>query len=115
MIHCESYLLLLAGEVVGGLQSASHTLLDRSVAAVIGGEDRVLEASRVQKLNVELAVLALLGDGNTGADGGNVGVEDQGHDGAVIRDLGTDSALRASSSTIGDTLDGDLLCVRDKD
>jgi hypothetical protein len=102
----------LTREVVGGLEGAGDALLDGRVAAVVGGQDRVLEASGVLDINVELAVLALLGDGDAGADGGDVGVEDEGHDGAVTRDLGAHGALRASGSTIADTSDQDLSLVR---
>jgi hypothetical protein len=98
----------LTREVVGRLEGTGDTLLDGRVTAVVGGQDGVLEASGVQKLDVELAVLALLGDGDAGADGSDVGVEDEGDDGTVARDLGAHGSLRTSSSSIADTLDGDL-------
>jgi hypothetical protein len=106
-----TYLRSLTREVVGGLKGSGDTLLDVGVAAVIGGQDRVLEAAGVEEVDVELAVLALLGDGNTGADGGNVRVEDERHDAAVGRDLGAHGALGAAGSTIADTPDGDLVCI----
>jgi len=103
-----AYLSGLAREVVGGLESARDALLDGGVTAVVGGQDRVLEASGVLEVNVELAVLALLGDGDARAGGCDVRVEDEGDNGAVRRDLGAHGALRTSSSSIADTLDGDL-------
>jgi hypothetical protein len=103
---------LLPGEVVGGLEGAGDTLLDGSVAAVVGGQDRVLEASRILDVDVELAVLALLSESDTRAGGGDVGVEDESHDAAIIRDLGAHSALRTSGSAIADTADLDLWWVR---
>jgi hypothetical protein len=108
----ETYLSSLTGEVVGGLEGAGDALLDGRVAAVVGRQDRVLEAAGVLHVDVKLAVLALLGDGDAGADGGNVRVEDEGHDGAVGRDLGAHGALGASGSTIADTSDQDLSLVR---
>jgi hypothetical protein len=61
-----TYLFSLTREVVGGLQGTSDALLDGRVAAVVGRQDGVLEASGVLNVDVELAVLALLGNGNTG-------------------------------------------------
>jgi len=101
-------LISLSREVVGALQGTSNTLLDAGVTTVIGRQDGVLEATRVQDVDVELAVLALLGDSDAGADGGNVGVEDEGQDAPVRRDLGANGALGAASSSIGDTADLDL-------
>lgn len=105
------YLGALAREVVGGLESTSDTLLEGSITAVIGGQDGVLEATRVPDVDVQLAVLAGVGQSNAGANGGDVGIEDEGDDGAVRRDLAAHAALRTAASTIGDTLNGDLLCV----
>ena len=95
-------------EVVGGLEGSGNTLLDGRVTTVVGRQDGVLEASGVLKVDVELAVLALLGDGNAGADGGNVRVEDEGDDAAVARDLRAHGALRTPSAAIADTSDLDL-------
>lgn len=106
-----SYLSRLAGEVVGRLERAADTLLQRGVATVVGTEDGVLEAAGVLDVDVQLAVLAGLGDGDTGADGGDIGVEDEGDDGPVRGDLGADTALGAASSTIGHAADGDLVLV----
>jgi hypothetical protein len=103
-----SYLSLLAGEVVGGLESSSDASLDGSIATVIGRQDRVLEAAGVLNVDIELAVLALLSHGNAGADGRDVRIEDQGDDAAVIGELGSHSSLGASGATILNALDGDL-------
>lgn len=103
-----TYLSSLTREVVGGLEGTSNALLDGRVAAVISRKDGVLEAARVLKVNVKLAVLALLGNGDTGANRGNVRVEDEGNDAAVGRDLGAHGSLRASGSAIADTSDLDL-------
>src|SRR5689334_13796255 len=110
-----TYLSSLSGEVVGALQGTGNTLLDAGVATVIGRQDGVLEATGVQDVNIELAVLALLSDGDAGADGGDVGVEDESHDAPVGGDLGADGALGAAGSTIGDTADLDLFEVISKD
>ena len=106
-----TYLFSLTREVVGRLQGTSDARLDRRVAAVVGRQDGVLEASRVLNVDIELAVLALLGNGNTGADGRNVGVEDEGDDAAVGRDLGAHGSLGASGSAIGNTSDLDLWSI----
>jgi hypothetical protein len=106
---CEhAYLSSLTREVVGGLEGSADALLDGSVSTVVGGENRVLEAAWVKKVDVELAVLALLGDSDAGADGGNVRIEDEGDNGAVTRDLGAHRSLRTSCSTIADTSDRNL-------
>jgi hypothetical protein len=110
----QTYLSLLPREVVCGLEGAGDTLLDGSVATVVGGQDGVLEASGVLDVDVELAVLALLSESDAGASGGDVGVEDEGHDAAVIRDLGAHSALRTSGSAIADTADLDLWWIRQR-
>lgn len=102
MASSATHLRSLAGEVVSRLQSASDTLLDVCVAAVVGAEDRVLKTSRIFELKGELTVLALLSDSYVRANGRNVGVVDQGYDTAVIRDDGADSALRAPSTTGAD-------------
>jgi hypothetical protein len=44
--------------------------LEGGITAVVGTQDRVLEATGIGNGNVQLAVLALLGDRNAGADGG---------------------------------------------
>lgn len=104
----DSYLLGHAGEVVVGLEGAADALLEGSISTVIGAEDGVLEATGVLDVDVQLAVLALVGDGNVGADGGNVGVEDDSDDGPVLGDLAADSSLGATGSAIAETADGDL-------
>ena len=98
----------LAREVVGRLERTSDALLDGSISTVVGAEDRVLEATWVLNIDVELAVLALLGKSDTGADGGNVRVEDERDEGLISRKLVAQSALRASSSTVLDAADGNL-------
>lgn len=103
-MECKTYLRRETGEVVGGLQSTGNVLLDVGVTAVVGGEDGVLEATGVLDVKIDLASLAVLGDGNARADGGDVGVVDQGDSGAVARDGRGDSALGATGSTVGDTI-----------
>lgn len=106
-----SYLSSVSGEVVGRLESARDTLLDGRVATVVGGQNGVLEASWVLNVDVQLAVLALLSNGDAGADRGDVRVEDERHDSPVAVDLGAHGALRATSSSIADTANLDLCCV----
>ena len=108
MQKVRTYLSSLTREVVGGLEGAGDALLDGRVTTVVGRQDGVLEAARVLEVDVELAVLALLCHADAGTDGGNVRVEDQGDDAAVVGDLGAHGALGASSSSITDTSDLDL-------
>lgn len=98
-------------EVVGRLQGTSDTLFNGSIATVVGRQDGVLEASGVLDVKVDLASLAVLGDGNAGTDGGDIGVVDESHGGLVAGDTVADSALGAASSSVGDTLNGDLKIV----
>jgi hypothetical protein len=102
------YLVGLTGEVVSRLESTSDALLDVGVTAVVGAKNGVLEAAWVTDVDVELAVLALLGDRDTRADGCDVSVEDDGDKGLVAVELGAQGALRTSGSSIGDISDGDL-------
>jgi hypothetical protein len=107
------YLISLAGEVVGRLEGTSDALLDGGVTAVVCAEDRVLEASGVPDVDVELAVLALLSDRDARADRGDVRVEDDGDKGLVGAELSAQGALGTSSSSIGDVSDGDLKIMSD--
>lgn len=106
-----AYLFLVTREVVGGLEGTGDAGLDGGITTVVGGQDGVLEASWVLNIDVELAVLALLGNGNAGADRRNVRVEDQGDDATVIGELGSHGSLGASGTTILNTLDRDLWCI----
>ena len=56
----------------------SDTSIDANVSSVDGAEDAVLEARWVLKIQVDLAVLAVLSDGDVWTDGGDVFVENQG-------------------------------------
>lgn len=76
----------MAREVVGTLLGTVDTGIELSKAAVVGGEDGVLEATRILQVDVELAVLAVLGDGDVLPHGGNVRVKDERHRGAIVRD-----------------------------
>ena len=102
------YLRSLAREVVGRLQGAGDAFLDGGVATVVGRQDRVLETAGVFDVDVELAVLTLLGDGDARADGSNVRVEDERHDSAIVGELRAHCALGAASSAVGHTPDRDL-------
>ena len=97
----------LSGEVVDGLLGAGDALIESGVSTVVGGEDGVLEAAGVLEVQVKLAILAALGDGDTGTDGGDVLVEDEGHDGAVLGDGRSNGEVGAASSSVGDTDDLD--------
>lgn len=69
---------LTAREVVGGLLTASHSLVDIDIATVHGAENAVLETAGILKLDVQLAVLAVLGDSNSRADGCDESIENEG-------------------------------------
>lgn len=106
--HLMAYLSSLSREVVGRLQGTCDTLLDGSIATIIGRQDGVLEATGVLNVDVELAVLALLSNSNAGADGSDVRVEDEGDNAPVGRDLRAHGTLGAAGSSIADTSDLDL-------
>lgn len=55
-----------------------NTSIERDVASVDGAEDAVLETTWVSEVQVQLAVLAVLGDGDSWADGSDILIEDQG-------------------------------------
>lgn len=107
-----AYLVVGAGEVVGALDLAGDALVEVGVATVIGSEDGVLEATGIQKIEVDLAVLAVLSNGDGGAERGDVGIEDQGDGGGIGREELADGALGAAGTTIGDTTDADSARVR---
>ena len=98
----------LAREVVSRLERTSDALLDGGISTVVGAEDRVLEATGVLNVDVELAVLALLGNSNAWADGSNVRVEDERDESLISRKLVAQSALGASCSAVLDAADGNL-------
>ena len=58
--------------------ACSDTCVNSDVASVDGTEDTVLESLGVFEIDIQLAVLAALGDGNAGTDGGNVVIKFQG-------------------------------------
>ena len=103
-----TYLVSLAGEVVCRLERTGDTLVDSSVTTVVGAEHRVLEAAGVVDVDVDLAVLALLSDGNAGADGRNVRVEDERDERLVSRELVAQGSLGTAGSAVGNATDGDL-------
>ena len=89
-----TYLSSLAGEIVDRLLRAADAFVQVRISAVVGREDRVLEAAGVLEVEVELAVLAALGDGNTGADGSDVIVEDECQSCLVGGDGGADTCSK---------------------
>lgn len=97
-----TYLSRLAREVVRALLSSGDTFVEVDVATVVGGEDGILEPSRVQQVDVELAVLAAFGDRNTLAHGSNVRIEDESHGRTILRDDRAHGPLRTASASIGD-------------
>ena len=121
-LHCQkqnfvskpflAYLVVGAGEVVGALDLAGDALVEVGVATVIGSEDGVLEATGIQQIEVDLAVLAVLSNGDGGAERGDVGIEDQGDGGGIGRDELADGALGAARATIGDAPDANGAWVR---
>jgi hypothetical protein len=96
-------LLGVTREVVGGLAGTGFALADLGVAAVVGLEDGELPAGGVLKLDVELAVLALVGCL------GNEAVVEQGDGGQVRRELARDGAGPAARASIGNARDLDLV------
>ena len=105
------YLFLGSSEIVRRLESTGDTLLKIGVSTIIRAQNRVLESTGVKDIHIELAILAGLSEGNPGADGRNIGVEDQSDRSPVIRNLVSHSTLRTSISTVSNTLDLDLSWV----
>ena len=97
----------LSGEVVGVLLGTGDALVESGVSTVVGAEDGVLEATRVLDVQVELAVLAALGDGDAGADRGDVLVEYEGHDRLVGADGRCNGTAGAAGTSVCDSLEGD--------
>lgn len=64
--------LLTAREVVGRLLDPCYTLVETSISTEFGVEDAVLESRRILKIQVNLAVQAVVCDGNSGTNGGNI-------------------------------------------
>lgn len=73
-----SLISLTSREVVGSLLSTSILCGWKiSVSTEVSVKNAVLEAGRILKINVELAILSLIGDGSAGSAGCNHGVENQ--------------------------------------
>lgn len=106
-----TYLIGGAGEVVGRLESTTGALLKGGITTVIGTEDGVLESPGVGDVNIQLAILALLGNRNARTNRGNVRVEDESDRSPVSGELGAHGSLWASGPAIGDAVDFDLLSV----
>lgn len=103
------YLVLLAGEVVSALCGARHTVLQACIAAVIGGEDGVLEAAGVFELQLQLAELSAVGGGDVGAGLHYEVVEGEGDCGFVVGEETLDGLVGATRAAICDTCDLDLV------
>lgn len=68
---------LTAREIEGALLTCGDTGISIHVATVDSVEDAVLETGWIFEVNVQLAILAALIDGDAGADGGDILVEDE--------------------------------------
>jgi hypothetical protein len=68
---------LTSGEVIGRLLDPGHTLVETCIPTESGAENAVLESRWVLQVNVQLTVQALVYNGNSWANGCDVGVEDQ--------------------------------------
>lgn len=102
-------LLRVTREVVGGLAGTGVALGDVGVAAVVGLEDGELPAGGVLELDVELAVLALVGRWLAGARLGNEAGVEQGDGGQVRRELARHGVGRAARAGKGNAGDLDLV------
>jgi len=70
-----------SGEVVRCRLHACNSLVKLRVSTELSAQDAVLEARGVLQVNVQLTVHAVLGDGNTGANGSHEAVENEGEAG----------------------------------
>lgn len=67
--YCGTYgLASVLGEVVSSDEATSHALVETSPAVVSSVDNSVLEATGVDEVEVQLAVLGLVGSGEAGAD-----------------------------------------------
>ena len=100
-----TYLRGFACEVVCRLQGTGDALLYVCISTIVSTQNGVLEATRVLELKGELTVFALFSEGNVGANGGNIGIVDQGNDTSIFRNDSADGALGASSTASADLKD----------
>jgi len=98
-------------EVVGGLLDTGLAGWDGSISTVGGRVDAVLETGWVVDGDVQLAVLAGLGDRDARSVGDFVVIENEGEGGSVVRDGGADASSWAAGATGGDLLYVDLSWV----
>jgi len=99
---CSGSLLRIAGEVVRSLLSSCNTFIKICVSSVIHAEDGILKTLRVLNVNVQLTILSTFRNSNASSDRGHITVKDQSESCAIRRDVGSNSALRASSAAISD-------------
>jgi hypothetical protein len=66
-----------AREVIGRLLDPCYTLVETSISTEFGVKDAVLKSGGILEIQVDLAVQAVVCDGNSRANGGNIGVEDE--------------------------------------
>jgi hypothetical protein len=105
-------LLALSREVYGRYVLTVDTLVQLSVTTELGREHGEGEALGEPQGDVNLTVLAVLLDANTGANAGVELVKDKGEDLTVRSDGSRHGALRATGTGVLDRLDVNLLGVR---
>ena len=105
----KTHLRGITGEVIGRLAGAGVALGDLGVAAVVGLEDGELPARGNLKLDVELAVLAVVGRRDALASlSHEAGVQER--DGSQVRrELAGHGAGRAAGASEGNAGDRDLV------
>lgn len=120
-----------AREIISRLLQSTNARRELHVATENGALHRVLEAARIMQIEIQLAVFAVFGDSNTGADGCNIVVEDEGETSAMLvkvsftfpskinarltitRDITADGSLRAPCPSISKRGDVDLGWIRE--
>lgn len=98
-------------EVVGGNEVTSDTLIETSISVVGGVNNGVLKASGILEVQVELAVLAAVRDGSSGANIGLELIKSISNHGLVRRGAGGDGALRAAIARVRGADDLDIIWV----
>lgn len=98
-------------EPILGLLSGIDSFLDLTITFVVGLVQGVLVSVGVVKLDVDVAVLASLGKGDTGADGCDIAVECEGDCLPIVGLADSDCSCFATATSIGDPLDVNLAGV----
>jgi len=107
----QSGLLGLSGEVVGGQLLTLDSSVQILVSAIVGGVESVLPTIGIVDVEVDLAVLATVGNCGSRTDGSNIVVEEEGENLlSAVGGIGY-GASRASATSIGEGIDVNIIGI----